>query len=186
MAYVLRANPGYVEHRFLPPDRRSVLATPPWAITDEFLDVSGRCLFEGCRMADLTRKARKSCCGFIGVVGPQVIRGAAAAVKGDPSRIKDAWTAGKRAFAFNAGLLRRNGARRIHSLKLVDGTTGHSPLGLFSVPMAFGLSRWARSGRLETGGILRHTRPSVEQLAVCLAGMQENPAKIAMSELSRD
>jgi len=133
-------------------------------------------------MADLTRKARKSCCGFIGVVGPQVIRGAAEAVKGDPSRIEEAWTAGKRAFAVNAGLLRRNGARRTHSLKLVDGTTGHSPLGLFSVPMAFGLSRWARSGRLEMSGILRHNRPSVEQSAICLAGTQENPAEAAMSK----
>ena len=166
--------------------RCSVLVTPPWSITGESLDVGGRFLFEGCRMADLTRKARKSCGGFIGVVGPQVIRGAAATVKVNPSQIEDAWTTGKRAFAFNAGLLRRNGARRIHSLKLVDGTTGHSPLGLFSVPMAFGLSRWARSGRLEMGGILRHTRPSVEQLAVCLAGMKENPAKTVMSKLSRD
>jgi hypothetical protein len=169
-----------------PVRRVPVLVTPPWAITDESLGEGGRILFEGCRMADLTRKTRKSCCGFIGVVGPQVIRGAAAAVKGDPRQIEDAWTTGKRAFAFNAGLLRRNGARRIHSLKLVDWTTGHSPLGLFSVPMAFGLSRWARSGRLETGGILRPPRPSVEQLTVCLAGMQENPAKTAMSELPRD
>lgn len=104
---------------------------PPWAITDESLNVRARYLLEGCCMADLTRKARKSCCGFIGVVGPQVIRGAAVAVKGDPSQIEDAWTVGKRAFAVNAGLLRRNGVRGIHSLKLVDGTTGHSPLGLF-------------------------------------------------------
>jgi hypothetical protein len=165
--------------------RCSVLVTSPWAITGESLDVGGRFLFEGCRMADLTRKTRKSCCGFIGVVGPQVIRGAAVAVKGDPSQIEDAWTTGKRTFAIDAGLLRRNGARRIHPLRLAVGTAGHSPLGLFSAPMAFGLSRWARSGRLEMNGILRQPRPSVEQLAVCLAGMQENPADAAMSKLAR-
>ena len=52
-------------------------------------------------MADFARKARKSCCGFIGVVGPQVLSGTAEAVKGDPSRIEDAWAAGKPAFAVN-------------------------------------------------------------------------------------
>lgn len=165
--------------------RRSVLVTPPWAITDESLDVGRRFLFEGCRMADLTRKTRKSCCGFIGAVGPQVLRGAAVAVKGDPSQIEDAWTTGKRAFAIDTGLLRRNGARRIHPLKLAVGTAGQSPLGLFSVPMAFGQSCWARSGRLETNGILRQPRPSVEQVERCPAGMRENPAEAAMSKSSK-
>jgi hypothetical protein len=132
-------------------------------------------------MAGLPRKTRKSCCGFIGVVDGQVIRGAAAAAKGDPSQIEDAWTTGRRAFAIDAGLLRRNGVRRIHPLKLADGPAGHSPLEQSSVPIAFGQDRRANSGRLQTSGFLRRTRPSVEQCAFCLAGMQEDPAAAAMS-----
>jgi len=54
---------------------------------------------------------------------------------------------------------------------------------------------WEKQGMPRTPDFLRsimspgllpvieaRTRPSVEQLAVCLAGMQENPAKIAMSK----
>jgi hypothetical protein len=44
MAYcMLKRIVGYVKHRFLSSDRRSVLVTPPWATRTQYLDRGASC-----------------------------------------------------------------------------------------------------------------------------------------------